>query len=59
MEARGAELMGAVVNKVWPEKYTRVKKAATKGMLDIASTHPQEPHGPRRKKSATPKDGAW
>ena len=45
--ARGADLMGAVVNKVWPEKYDRVKEATTKGLdnLGIRSfgTVPYEP----------------
>ena len=33
--ARGAELTGAVVNKVWPEKFRRVKEATAKGMDNL------------------------
>ena len=33
--ARGAECMGVVVNKVWPEKYDRIKKATTIGLKNI------------------------
>ncbi|MGA2264978.1 MAG: DRTGG domain-containing protein [Phycisphaerae bacterium] len=32
LTARGADLMGTVINKVWPEKYDRVKEATTKGL---------------------------
>jgi hypothetical protein len=35
MSARGAEMMGAVVNKVWPEKYRRVSEATRKGLENI------------------------
>ncbi|MFB3892358.1 MAG: phosphotransacetylase family protein [Phycisphaerae bacterium] len=36
--AHGARLLGAVVNKVWPEKYARIKEATTKG-LEILGIH--------------------
>ncbi len=32
---RGADLMGVVINKVWPEKYSRIKKATTKGLENL------------------------
>jgi len=32
LKARGADLIGAVVNKVWPEKYDRVKEATAIGL---------------------------
>ncbi len=35
MEAKGAPLMGVVINKVWPEKYTRVREATTKGLANL------------------------
>jgi BioD-like phosphotransacetylase family protein len=35
LTARGADMMGAVVNKVWPEKYTRVRDATTKGLENL------------------------
>ena len=35
LTARGAELLGAVVNKVWPDKYARVKEAAGKGLENL------------------------
>lgn len=35
LAARGAELTGAVVNKVWPEKYRRVKEATAKGLANL------------------------
>ncbi|MDY6914246.1 MAG: AAA family ATPase [Planctomycetota bacterium] len=35
LTARGADLMGAVVNKVWPEKFNRVKDATTKGLDNL------------------------
>jgi BioD-like phosphotransacetylase family protein len=35
LTARGADLMGAVVNKVWPQKYTRIKEATAKGLENI------------------------
>ena len=45
--ARGAELTGAVVNKVWPEKYRRVKAATAKGLDNLGiqplGTVPYEP----------------
>lgn len=35
LEARGADLAGVVVNKVWPEKYARIKKATTRGLMNL------------------------
>ncbi len=35
LTARGAELMGAIVNKVFPEKYTRIKTATTTGLANL------------------------
>ncbi len=35
MEAKGSPLIGAVVNKVWPEKYSRVWESTTKGLKNI------------------------
>jgi len=35
LKARGADLMGAVVNKVWPEKFTRIKDATTQGLKNL------------------------
>ncbi len=35
LNARGAELTGAVVNKVWPEKFRRVKDATAKGLTNL------------------------
>ena len=35
LAANGAEMIGAVVNKVWPEKYRRVKEAATQGLTNL------------------------
>jgi len=35
LTARGADLMGVVVNKVWPEKYDRIKEATTKGLANL------------------------
>jgi len=35
LTARGAELAGAIVNKVWPEKYRRVKQATAKGLDNL------------------------
>jgi len=32
LTARGADLLGVVVNKVWPEKYDRVRRATTLGL---------------------------
>ncbi len=32
MTARGADLMGVIVNQVWPEKFQKVKDATTKGL---------------------------
>ena len=33
--ARGADMLGTVVNKVWPEKFDRVKEATTKGLDNL------------------------
>lgn len=33
--ARGADLMGVVVNKVWPEKFDRVKAATSQAMKNL------------------------
>lgn len=35
MTSHGARLLGAVVNKVWPEKYARVKEATTRGLATL------------------------
>lgn len=35
LSCRGADLMGVVVNKVWPEKYVRIKKATTQGLENL------------------------
>jgi len=35
LSARGAELMGAAVNKVWPEKFRRVREATMKGLDNL------------------------
>lgn len=35
LTARGANLMGTVVNKVWPEKYRRVHEATTMGLENL------------------------
>jgi len=35
LTARGADFMGAVVNKVWPEKYRRIREATTKGLANL------------------------
>jgi hypothetical protein len=35
LTCRGADLMGAVVNKVWPEKYRRIREATTKGLENL------------------------
>ncbi len=35
MESRGAPLIGAVINKVWPEKYDRIWESTTKGLKNI------------------------
>jgi BioD-like phosphotransacetylase family protein len=35
LTSRGADLLGAVVNKVWPEKYDRVKEATTQGLENL------------------------
>lgn len=36
--ARGADLMGVVVNKVWSQKYDRVKLATTQAMKNLGMT---------------------
>jgi len=33
--ARGADFMGVVLNKVWPEKYARIKEATTAGLANL------------------------
>jgi len=33
--ARGADLMGAVVNKVWPSKLTRIQEATATGLMNL------------------------
>lgn len=38
LSARGAGIMGVVVNKVWPEKYDRVKIATTQGLKNLGIT---------------------
>ena len=38
LTARGAKLTGAVVNKVWPNKYDRVLEATSKGLTNIDIT---------------------
>ena len=48
LQARGADLMGVVVNKVWPEKYDKIHKATT-GALEHLGIHsfgtvPYEPY---------------
>jgi BioD-like phosphotransacetylase family protein len=35
LNARGADMLGAIVNKVWPEKFDRVKAATTKGLDNL------------------------
>ncbi len=35
VDARGADLMGVVLNKVWPEKYDRVTKATTLALTNM------------------------
>lgn len=35
IHARGAEFLGVVVNKVWPEKYAKIKEATTRGLANI------------------------
>jgi BioD-like phosphotransacetylase family protein len=35
LKAKGAEFLGVVINKVWPEKYTRIRRATTKGLANI------------------------
>ena len=38
LTARGARLTGAIVNKVWPQKYTRILQATSKGLTNIGIT---------------------
>jgi len=35
LTSRGADLLGVIINKVWPEKYTRVKQATTQGLANL------------------------
>jgi BioD-like phosphotransacetylase family protein len=35
LRARGADPIGVILNKVWPEKYTHVKEAATVGLGNL------------------------
>jgi len=35
LHARGADFLGVIVNKVWPEKYDRVKAATTQGLGNL------------------------
>ena len=35
LNARGVSLTGAIVNKVWPEKFTRIKEATTCGLMNL------------------------
>ena len=35
LTSHGTELFGAVINKVWPEKYARVKRATTQGLANL------------------------
>jgi len=39
LEARGADLTGAVINKIWPEKYRRVRQATAKGLDNLGIRH--------------------
>jgi len=38
LTSRGADLMGVVVNKVWPEKFERVRTATTRGLANLGIT---------------------
>jgi BioD-like phosphotransacetylase family protein len=38
IKSRGADLMGVVINKVWPEKYDRVKDATTRALTNLGMT---------------------
>ena len=38
LTARGADFMGVVVNKVWPEKFTRIRQATTRGLKNLGIT---------------------
>ena len=35
LRARGADVIGVVVNQVWPQKYTRIKQAVTRGLENL------------------------
>ncbi len=35
LTAKGADVIGVVLNKVWPEKYERVKRATTQGLMNL------------------------
>ncbi|MCJ7545073.1 MAG: AAA family ATPase [Phycisphaerae bacterium] len=35
LTSQGAQCIGVVVNKVWPEKYERIKEATTKGLENL------------------------
>jgi dethiobiotin synthase len=35
IQCRGAELAGVVVNKIWPEKYARIREATTRGLANM------------------------
>ena len=39
MTARGSELTGVVVNKVWPDKYDRIKSGTEKGLAHMHLAH--------------------
>ncbi|MHC4985467.1 MAG: phosphotransacetylase family protein [Planctomycetota bacterium] len=32
---RGADVMGVLVNKIWPQKYTRIKDTVTRGLANL------------------------
>ena len=38
IRARGADLMGVIVNKVWVEKYDRVRQATAQGLRNLGMT---------------------
>jgi BioD-like phosphotransacetylase family protein len=35
LQARGVSLTGTIINKVWPEKFTRIKEATTRGLDNL------------------------
>ena len=35
LTARGADLMGAIVNKVWPSKFIRIREATSTGLMNF------------------------